>query len=64
MGVADQGPIAMADRDCDTFDAESLEELFEPTVEVPAALLLAAGCCCCTAGGGPTRGGWRPPTCC
>lgn len=35
----------MVDIDCEAFDAESLEELFEPTVEIPAALVLA-GCCC------------------
>ena len=53
----------MADIDCDALDAESLEELFEPTVEVPAALLLAAGCCYCPAGGGTPRGSWRTPCC-
>jgi hypothetical protein len=35
----------MTDFDCAAFDAESLEDFFEPTVEIPAALLLA-GCCC------------------
>lgn len=35
----------MADDNCAAFDAESLEDLLEPTVEIPAALLLA-GCCC------------------
>lgn len=49
------GP-AMEDIDCDVIDAESLEELFEPTVEVPAALLLAAGCCGCCRGGVRPRG--------
>lgn len=36
----------MSDIDCDVLDAESLENLLEPTVEVPAVLLLGAGGCC------------------
>jgi hypothetical protein len=61
--MASVAPTAMADIDCDAFDAESIEELFEPTVEVPAALLLAAGCCCGTAGGA-ARSGWLGHRCC
>lgn len=49
MWLAAREPTAMVDIECDAFDAEALEELFEPTVEVPAALLLAGCCCCCGA---------------
>jgi hypothetical protein len=51
----------MSETDCDTFDGETLEELFEPTVEVPAAVLLAAACCGCCGGAMARR---RYQACC
>jgi hypothetical protein len=45
----------MSDPDFDAIDPESLQELCEPTVEIPAVLLLAA-CGCSCEWGGPNRG--------
>lgn len=52
----------MSTIDFDAIDPESLQELFEPTVEIPAALLVAA-CGCCCRWTGPTLGSFEASCC-